>query len=214
MERIAVIGVGCRFPAARNVHFLWDLLCAGRDVLRTVPEGRYLDLNEPGFSQSVLGLRLSGLRGGFLEGIDLFDPSAFNISPREARVVDPQQRLLLETTWEALEDAGQDMRRLAGAPVGVYVGIWGSDYQARLFRMSPQIDIAMTTGGSRYAAAGRLSYAYGFQGPSLTIDTACSSSLVAIHMACQALRAGECILAIAGGANVILDSAVTIGYMS
>ncbi len=207
-EPIAVIGVGCRFPGARNVRSLWDLLCSGRDVLGPAPEGRYVDLNEPESS------RLSGLRGGFLEGIDLFDAAAFNISPREARVVDPQQRLLLETAWEALEDAGQDMRRLAGSPVGVYVGVWGSDYQARLFKASPRIDIAMTTGGGRYAAAGRLSYAFDFQGPSVTIDTACSSSLVAVHMACQALRTGECSLAIAGGANVILDSAVTIGYLS
>jgi acyl transferase domain-containing protein/NADPH:quinone reductase-like Zn-dependent oxidoreductase/acyl carrier protein len=214
MEPIAVTGIGCRFPGAHNVGALWELLRRGTDALRPVPQGRYLDLNDPEFGQSDMGQRLSGLPGGFLEDIEQFDPAAFNISPREARVIDPQQRLLLETTWEALDDAGQDMRRLVGASVGVYVGVWGSDYQARLFRMSPEIDIAMTTGGGRYAAAGRLSFAFGFQGPSLTIDTACSSSLVAVHMACQALRAGECTLAIAGGANVILDSAVTIGYLA
>ena len=214
VEPIAVIGLGCRFPAMRNALSLWNLLCASGDALGPAPEGRYLDLKDPGFSRSEMGRRLAGLPGGFLEEIDLFDAAAFNISPREARVVDPQQRLLLETAWEALEDAGQDFRRLAGAAVGVYAGVWGSDYQARLFAMYPRIDLSMTTGGGRYAAAGRLSYAFDFRGPSLTVDTACSSSLVAIHLACQALRAGECVLAIAGGANVILDSAITIGYLS
>jgi acyl transferase domain-containing protein len=208
-ESIAVIGVGCRYPGASGMDALWELMRDGRDVLGPAPEGRYTGLGE-----SEMGRRLRGLRGGFLDGIDLFDPGAFNISPREARVMDPQQRLLLETAWEALEDAGQDMRALAGKPAGVFVGVWGSDYQTRLFRAAPGIDIATTTGGGRYAAAGRLSYAFDFRGPSLTIDTACSSSLVSIHMACQALRTGECGLAIAGGVNVILDPSVTIGYLT
>ena len=214
MEPIAVIGLGCRFPAAPDPGALWELMCSGRDVLGPAPEGRYLDLAQPAFRDSDTGRKLSALRGGFLHGIDLFDPAAFHISPREARVIDPQQRLLLETAWEALEDAGQDFRRLAGAPVGVFVGAWGSDYQARLFRLSPRIDIAMTSGGGRYAAAGRLSYAFDFRGPSIAIDTACSSSLVSIHMACQSLRSDECSLAIAGGVNVILDPSVTIGYLA
>ena len=188
-------------------------MSAGRDVTERVPEERYIQLLGAATDAPEWALKLKRSRGGFLKNIDQFDAAAFHIAPREARVIDPQQRLLLETAWEALEDAGQDLRRLEGRLVGVYAGVWGSDYQARLFRDLPNVDIAMTTGGGRYAASGRLSYAFGFEGPSLTIDTACSSSLVAVHAACQALRAGECELALAGGANLILDPAITLAYL-
>jgi iturin family lipopeptide synthetase A len=127
-EPIAVIGIGCRFPGARGVDAFWDLLTSGRDAIAEVPPNRYLDLErllDPGTCPTR---RIATRLGGFLDDIDRFEPLAFNISPREAPFVDPQQRLLLETAWEALEDAGQDLRRLAGSRTGVYVGMWTADY--------------------------------------------------------------------------------------
>lgn len=211
-EPVAVIGMGCRFPGADNVEAYWELLRSGREAIREVPANRYLDLGELIDPRTGEARRIATRRGGFLEQVDQFDPYVFNISPREASLIDPQQRLLLETAWEALEDAGQDLRRLAGSRTAVYVGIWSVDYEARMIRATRNIDHWMITGGSRHAASGRLSFAFDLRGPSQTIDTACSSSLVAIHVACQALRSGECDLALAGGANVILDSATTIAY--
>ncbi len=213
VEPIAIIGLACRFPSAPDPGALWAILSSGRDVLEQVPQNRYVHVDNPLSAGAQWVEQLRKTRGGFLDNIDRFDAAAFHIAPREARVIDPQQRLLLETAWEALEDAGQDLRRLEGRLVGVYVGLWSCDYQTRLLRQWPNIDIAMTTGGGRYAASGRISFAFGFEGPSVTIDTACSSSLVAVHAACQALRAGECETALAGGANIILDPNITLAYM-
>jgi acyl transferase domain-containing protein/acyl carrier protein len=126
--------------------------------------------------------------------------------------MDPQQRLVLETAWEALEDAGEDVQRLAGSSTAVFVGQWLSDFEARLYADPEAVDFYMTTGSGRYATSGRLSYALGVRGPSATIDTACSSSLVAVHLAVRSLRSGESELAIAGGANVILQPHISIAY--
>ena len=126
--------------------------------------------------------------------------------------MDPQQRLLLETAWEALEDAGQDLKRIDRQTASVFVGQWISDFESRLFADPEAIDFQMTTGSGRYAASGRLSYFLGFRGPSLTIDTACSSSLVAIHLAIRSIRTGESRLALAGGVNVILQPHISIAY--
>jgi acyl transferase domain-containing protein/acyl carrier protein len=150
--------------------------------------------------------------GGFLEQIDMFDAAFFGISPREAERMDPQQRLLLQVAWEALEDAGQKIDRLSGSDAGVFIGMWLNDYEARLFADPRAVDFHMTTGTGRYSASGRLSYFLGIQGPSLTVDTACSSSLVAVHLACRSLWSGECSLALAGGANVILQPHISIAY--
>ena len=150
--------------------------------------------------------------GGFLDQIDLFDASFFGISPREADRLDPQQRLLLEVAWEALEDAGQPQERLSGSDASVFIGMWLNDYEGRMFADPAGVDFYMTTGSGRYSASGRLSYVLGLQGPSLTIDTACSSSLVAVHLACRSLWSGECSLALAGGANVILQPQISIAY--
>jgi acyl transferase domain-containing protein len=211
-EPIAVIGMGCRFPGAPSVEAFWEPLRDGRDAIGDVPTDRYLKLDELLVPHTGRARKIATRCGGFLDRIDRFDPYAFNISPREARFIDPQQRLPLETAWEALEDAGQDQRRLAGSRTGVYVGLWTGDYETRMFRAARDFGFWMTTGGGRYAASSRLSFTFDFQGPSLTIDTACSSSLVTVHVACQALRMGECDLALAGGANVILQPEVTIAY--
>jgi acyl transferase domain-containing protein len=151
-------------------------------------------------------------RGGFVGGVDLFDADFFGISPREAACIDPQQRLLMEVAWEALEDAGQAPERLAGEPVGVFVGISTDDY-SRLHRRSVGAgDVYDLTGNAASVAANRLSYQFDFRGPSLAVDTACSSSLVAVQLACQALHAGEASLALAGGVNLILSPEVSASF--
>ena len=139
-------------------------------------------------------------------------PRFFGISPREAERLDPQQRLLLEVAWEALEDAGIVPATIAGTTTGVFVGVWTSDYEARLFSDPRHVDFHMAQGTGRYTASGRLSHVLGLRGPSITLDTACSSSLVAVHLACRSLCSGETTLAFAGGANVILQPHITIAY--
>ncbi len=150
--------------------------------------------------------------GGFLENVDQFDADFFGISPREADRLDPQQRLLLEVAWNALEDAGQVPDQLPKSQTGVFIGLWLNDYEARMFADPSAADFYMTTGSGRYSASGRISYFLGLQGPSITIDTACSSSLVAVNLACQSLWSNQCSLAMAGGANVILQPHISIAY--
>jgi len=211
-EPIAVIGIGCRFPGgADSPESYWRLLWEGADAIAQVPASRF-DVDAYFDPRPATPGKIMTRWGGFLDRIDQFDAAFFGISPREAERMDPQQRLLLEVAWEALEDAGHPLERLAGSPTGVFVGLWLNDYEARLFQDPRHVDFYMTTGSGRYSASGRLSYALGLQGPSMTVDTACSSSLVAVHLACQSLRSGESQLALAGGANVILQPHITIAY--
>lgn len=201
-EPIAIVGMACRLPGAADLEQYWELLRTGRDAVGAAPEGRFSVPDGLGVARE----------GGFLPGLDLFDPAFFGISPREAAFVDPQQRLLLELTWEALEDGGLVPTSLAGTRTGVYVGMWLSDYEQAIYRSTPDIDFHMTTGGGRYAASGRLSYFFDWRGPSLTVDTACSSSLVAVHLACRSLWAGESQLAVAAGVNVMLEPQISTAY--
>ncbi len=150
--------------------------------------------------------------GGFLDAVDRFDAGFFGIAPREAESMDPQQRLLLEIAWEALEDAGHSPQSLAGSQTGVYVGISNSDYGRAMMAQRNQLHVYSASGGAFSVAAGRLSYFLGLHGPSLAVDTACSSSLAAVHLACQALRLGECDMALAGGVNLILSPEANIGF--
>jgi acyl transferase domain-containing protein/NADPH:quinone reductase-like Zn-dependent oxidoreductase len=211
---VAVIGIGCRYPGgAKGPEGYWRLLRDGIDAVAEVPAGRW-DINawcDP--DRSAPGKSISRW-GGFLEDIDQFDPHFFAIAPREALLLDPQQRLLLEVAWEALESAGQAPDRLAGTPTGVFIGISHSEYHQLLSRrLRPaELDAYITTGNGNHTAAGRLSFFLGLHGPCLAIDTACSSSLVAVHQAVQALRNGECSLALAGGVNVVLspDTSVSL----
>lgn len=207
---IAVIGIGCRFPGANGPMAFWNLLRDGVDAISEVPADRWdvddyfdPDINKPG--------TMNTRWGGFLKEVDRFDRGFFGISPREAERMDPQQRLLLETAWEALEDAGQNVDRLAGRPVGVFVGISANDY-GRMQGDSASLDAYVGTGNALSIAANRLSYAFDFRGPSMAIDTACSSSLVAIHLAAQSLKRGETELAIAGGVNLILSPELTVNF--
>lgn len=209
---LAIVGIGCRFPGGVSTHasFL-AMLREGRQAIGDIPADRidverYYDptLRTPG--------KMSARYGGYLTGIDQFDADFFGLSPREAERIDPQHRLLLEASWEAFEDAGLDPLRLRGGKVGVFVGQWGSDFEQRLFMHPEELDFPMTLGSGRYALSGRISYLFGFTGPSMTIDTACSSSLVAVHLASQSLRSGESEVAIAGGVNLILGPHIHIAY--
>ena len=211
-EPIAIIGIGCRFPGGvDSPDAFWDTLINEREMIREVPRDRF-DLDTYYDSTPATPGKVMSRWGGYLDRIDQLDASFFGISPHEAARLDPQQRLLLEVTWEALEDAGQLPDTPATQQTGVFVGMWLNDFEARLFEDPSHVDFYMTTGSGRYSASGRLSFAFGLQGPSITIDSACSSSLAAVHLAVQSLRSGECNLALAGGANVILQPHITIAY--
>ncbi|HET8843482.1 MAG TPA: type I polyketide synthase, partial [Ktedonobacteraceae bacterium] len=213
MEPIAVIGIGCRFPGNVNSpEELWSVLKAGKDLIHDIPGERFKNLEALYDAKSGSPGKIAGRQGGYLTDIDKFAASFFDIAPKEAAYIDPQQRLLLETAWEALEDANQVIGERQRESTGVFTGIWTSDYETYMYNTGVPVNLYMTTGGSRYAASGRLSYALDTRGPSMTIDTACSSSLVALHLACQTLRSGECSLAIVGGANLILQPHITLGY--
>ncbi|WP_382324585.1 SDR family NAD(P)-dependent oxidoreductase [Hydrogenophaga sp. UC242_50] len=211
-EPVAIVGIGCRFPGGViDSASFWRLLSEGQDAIGEVPADR-IDLQRFFDARPATPGRMMSRRGGFLDRMDLFDADFFGISPREAQVIDPQQRVLLETAWEALEDAGQDVPQLEGSDTAVYIGQWVSDFESRLFAQPEAIDFPSTLGSGRYASSGRISYVFGFRGPSLTIDSACSSSLAAVHLAVRSLRSGETRLALAGGVNMILQPHITIGY--
>ena len=191
---IAVVGMGCRLPPdCRDPESFWGYLESGGNAIITCPDGRWKNGPAP---------RAGFLQGSFPAG---FDAAFFEISPREARDMDPQQRLLLECCWKALEDAAWPAARLRGREIGTYIGITTADYQrATLWDAAEPADLYTATGTALASAAGRISYVFGFEGPAMAVDTACSSSLVAIHLACQALRNGECEAALAGGVNALL----------
>ena len=210
-EPIAVIGIGCRFPGGVvSPEAFWRLLHNGVDAIIETPHSKwdnetYFD-PDPGAPG-----KMSTIWGGFLDGLDQFDPPFFGISPREAISLDPQQRLLLEVTWEALEHAGRSPKEIMGSQTGVFIGISGSDYyQVMMAAGQENIDAYLASGSAHSIASGRLSYFLGAKGPSISVDTACSSSLVAIHLAVQSLRNGECDLALTGGVNVILAPETSI----
>ena len=211
-EPIAIIGMACRFPGGANTpEAFWELLRDGGDAISEVPADRW-DINALYDPDPTAPGKMSTRWGGFLDQVDQFDPHFFGISPREAMQMDPQQRLLLEVAWEALEDAGQTMEGLAGSSTGVFVGIHShsSDYAWLQFAAPADMDVYTGTGTAHNVVAGRLSYVFDLQGPSVAMDTACSSSLVAAHQACQSLRLGECRTALAGGVNLILSPLFTI----
>jgi len=214
-EPIAVVGMGCRFPAGANdPEAFWALLRDGVDAVREIPRERWdvdayyaTDGNVPGtvYCRQAALLEQSA--------VDRFSPEFFGIAPREAERMDPQQRVLLEVCWEALEDAALAADRLRGSRTGVFVGSCTDDYLQLFNNLADpaRIDGYSSLGTARCIAAGRIAYLLGLEGPVMQIDTACSSSLVAVHQACASLRSGECDVALAGGVNLQLSPAWTIG---
>lgn len=193
-EPIAVVGIGCRFPGGANgADAFWDLLKSRRDVRSRVPSERGWATDEVGY---------------FIDDPFRFDAALFGVSPREARAMDPQQRLLLEVAWEAIEHAGRSPRELEGTRSGVYVGCYGDDFAHQLVWSGEveQVDAHTSTGTSHAAGVGRVAHLLGLGGPALAVDTACSSSLVAVHLACEAIRRGECEFALAGGVSLALSA--------
>jgi len=209
-DEIAVVGLGCRFPGgADSPEAYWRLLSEGRHAVSEVPDDRWAPAL---FNvEDAADIQKRASFGAFLDDIRGFEPGFFGISPREALTLDPQQRLLLEVAWEALEYAAIDPRSLRGSRTGVFVGISNADYASRLsLRERLAIGGYLGTGNTASTASGRLSFALGLVGPSLSIDTACSSSLTSVHLAVQSLRRRESDVAIAGGVNLLINPETTI----
>ena len=204
-DDIAIIGMGCRLPGGIDDPFaFWDLLAAGREVLTELPSDRW-NWRDYAVEEAATAGGIYTRFGAFLNDVRHFDAGFFGITPREARGIDPQQRLLLEVAWRTLENAGTPPAKMQGDATGVMIGLSSDDYA--LCRHAAGWDEAdpRALGEARSVAAGRLAYAFDWHGPVMQVDTACSSALMAIHLACQALRAGSCRQALAGGVNLILS---------
>ncbi|NRD52540.1 SDR family NAD(P)-dependent oxidoreductase [Corallococcus exiguus] len=202
-EPIAIIGVSGVFPGSEDPQAFWEHLLQGHDLVTEVPSGRW--------NAEVLSKEAPALRwGGFMPGVDQFDPEFFGLSPQEARLMDPQHRLFIEAVWKAFEDAGQDPLSHWGERVGVFVGVANHDYTNLL--LERQATAHMATGNAHAMLPNRVSYLLNFTGPSEPVDTACSSSLVAVRKAVEALQRGECTVAVAGGVNTLLSPNLYVAF--
>jgi acyl transferase domain-containing protein/NADPH:quinone reductase-like Zn-dependent oxidoreductase/SAM-dependent methyltransferase/acyl carrier protein/NADP-dependent 3-hydroxy acid dehydrogenase YdfG len=202
---VAIVGMACRFPGGiDSPESFWQYLQSGQDGIEKVPADRW--------DYRLYEQEGANPYGGFIKGVDRFDPGFFKLTPREARLIDPQHRLLMETAWEAFEQAGINPEQ--AKQTGVFVGLSGHDYEllAAERNQDKNFDVYHAIGNSAAMAAGRLAYFFGFNGPAISIDTACSSSLLAIQQACESLRQSSCRLALAGGVNLMLAPDLTIAF--
>lgn len=214
-NKLAIVGMSCRFPAGANSpEEFWNVLIKGKDGVVDIPESRWELEKFYDEDESAPG-KMYCKKTGFLQTpVDQFDARLFNISPKEAVSMDPQQRLLLELTWEAFENADLNIEDYNGTETGVYVGISCNEYTlAHLYSGDlSNVDAYSLTGTAFSVACGRISYTFGFEGPCIAVDTACSSGLSAFHLACDALKEGDTDLAVVGGVNLILSPANSVGF--
>lgn len=199
---IAVVGAALRLPGARTMDEFWANLAQGRSLISEVPEKRWRAADYAGDPRRD-GNKTGSVWGGFVTDVECFDADFFHVSPREARMMDPQQRMALELSWHAIEDGGYRADRLAGSRTGVFMGVCHWDYAELIERELEAIDAYYPTGAAYAVIANRISHHFDFRGPSVVNDTACASSLVSVQQAVQALVAGDCDQALAGGVNLV-----------